>query len=475
MLPIDMHKKHVTEIQEKIRKKKNSSLSLSSAKTASNTTRFRDYKAQSEKLDISHLDGILDVDIANKTALVEPRVSMYTLICSLLPYGLMPAVLPEFKGITVGGAINGCGGESSSHKVGLFHDICLEYECVLGNGDVVTASRDARSDLFHGMHGSYGSLALLTAAKISLIEAKPYVRLHYMPFSDPRDAVLYCGQNNDADFLEALIFSKNHAVVIEANLEERQTCPVLQLQKATAPWFYQHAKTKHQACNESMPLVDYLFRHDKGAFWMGAYILRPKILTDFLLQGACGIVQPELPWLSDSQRQTYCTVKDPRQIMRVCSAYFMQSQPLYRLLHLGESWVSDRFMIQDFTLPASTVQPFLTMLFDACPLFPLWVCPVKQASKAELFAPNALNDPVCVNIGVYGIANSSNSARSILRELEKKTNEFNGRKWLYTNSEYSADLFWGVYPKEKYLALRDAYHSNTVYIDIENKIINKNL
>jgi hypothetical protein len=61
-------------------------------------------------------------------ALVEPRVTMEQLVDTLLPFGLVPPVVPEFKHITVGGSIAGVAGESSSYKYGFFHDTCVSYE-----------------------------------------------------------------------------------------------------------------------------------------------------------------------------------------------------------------------------------------------------------------------------------------------------------------------------------------------------------
>ena len=46
---------------------------------------------------------------------VEPRITMEELVRKMMPYGLTIPVVPEFKSITVGGAIMGMGGESASH------------------------------------------------------------------------------------------------------------------------------------------------------------------------------------------------------------------------------------------------------------------------------------------------------------------------------------------------------------------------
>ena len=50
---------------------------------------------------------------------------------------LSPAVVPEFKSITVGGAYVGIGIASSSFKFGLVHENIIEAEVLLADGSIV--------------------------------------------------------------------------------------------------------------------------------------------------------------------------------------------------------------------------------------------------------------------------------------------------------------------------------------------------
>src|SRR3972149_7541406 len=79
----------------------------------SNTTRSKSYKQTGGKLDLEAFNEIIKIDPHKRLALVEPRVTMEQLAKATLAYGLMPPVIPEFKGITVGGAIAGGAAESS--------------------------------------------------------------------------------------------------------------------------------------------------------------------------------------------------------------------------------------------------------------------------------------------------------------------------------------------------------------------------
>ena len=74
------------------------------------------------------------------TADVEGMITYEALVDETLKFGLLPAVVPQLKTITVGGAVSGLGIESSSFKFGLVHETVEEMEILLGDGRLVTCS-----------------------------------------------------------------------------------------------------------------------------------------------------------------------------------------------------------------------------------------------------------------------------------------------------------------------------------------------
>ena len=86
---------------------------------STNSTR-QSFFERKRTIDISHLRYVLDVNVETRTALVEPNVPMDRLAETTLKYGLIPPVVMEFPGITVGGGYAGTSGESSSFKYGFF-------------------------------------------------------------------------------------------------------------------------------------------------------------------------------------------------------------------------------------------------------------------------------------------------------------------------------------------------------------------
>src|SRR5690606_29017951 len=93
------------------------------------------------RLDVSAFRDVLAVDADAGWVEAEGMVTYEDLVAACLPHGVMPAVVPQLKTITLGGALAGVGIESSSHRHGLVHDTVLELDVLLGDGRVVSATR----------------------------------------------------------------------------------------------------------------------------------------------------------------------------------------------------------------------------------------------------------------------------------------------------------------------------------------------
>lgn len=132
-------------------------------------------------VDISSLNRVLDIDTSKRTALVEPNVPMDALVAATLKTGLVPLVVMEFPGITVGGGFSGTSGESSSFRYGAFDTTINWIEIVLPSGNITKASRttNENTDLFWGAASAFGTLGVVTLLEVQLRPAKRYVQLTY--------------------------------------------------------------------------------------------------------------------------------------------------------------------------------------------------------------------------------------------------------------------------------------------------------
>ena len=144
---------------------------------------------------------------------VQAMASMENLVDALLPLGLMPAVVPEFKGITVGGSLQGLAAESSSFKYGFVHDCLCGFELLLADGrlvwcqdgsteseSIILSGEEEESDtLFHAVPGTFGSLGIATRAQILCVRAEPFVRVTARLHDSCRRASQYLSEAQDAE------------------------------------------------------------------------------------------------------------------------------------------------------------------------------------------------------------------------------------------------------------------------------------
>src|SRR5512145_2680166 len=151
------------------------------AKDTSNL--FRDREAGTRRrLDVRGFNQVLR--ISDGWVEAEGMVPYEDMTRECLARGVMPAVVPQLKTITLGGAVAGVGIESSSHRHGLVHDTMLELDVLLGDGRVVSCTRDnEHADLFFGFPNSYGTLGYALRVNAKTIPVKSYVQRTHEPFS----------------------------------------------------------------------------------------------------------------------------------------------------------------------------------------------------------------------------------------------------------------------------------------------------
>lgn len=470
---------HKSQLQEQ------SPVSLSYGGRKSFTIRSKAYKQNGRSLDCRNLDQILEIDTHKRLIRVEPRVTMEQLVGATFPLGLSPPVIPEVKSMTVGGAIMGIAGESSSYRWGSFNDSCTAFEMLNGNGDLLRASPTENEDLFSGFPGSYGSLGMLVAAEIPLVPIKEFVHLHYHLFSQPTAALetlsgLMRGSRRP-DFLEGFIFSCSSAVIVEGTMSSKDDSPAgmeqFSCEPATADWFYQHVykialQGKDQ--QELMTYPEYLFRHDPGGFWIGALLCHGSFLTRFVIQGILKLSQGNPNGFSDAELHQYRDALMPNRFWKLLLQPWMNCKSLGNFLHSAENWFQDRFVIQDFCLPEVQAAAFLSEVIADPAIFPTWLCPLKSCCSGQIFAPHLKGQDgseYVINIGLYGLPAYSAPIEVITRKLEHKVKALGGRKVLYSRSYYSEDEFWSIYSRPDYERLRQKTLAKGFWHEITDKVL----
>jgi len=400
---------------------------------STNSTRIVSFR-RSEMLDVSDLNNVLSIDTKRQVAVVEPNVPMDSLVDATVAYDLLPPVITEFPGITVGGGIQGGAGESSSFKWGFFSQTVNWIEYVLADGSIVKSSPAKYADLFYGAAGSSGTLDVITAVEVRLIPAKKYVRLTYLPVASFKDAIDTMQQTaaEAHDFIDGIMFGKDHGVIVAGKLSDTAVGTVQRFSRAHNPWYYLHAQKIDAAkkiVTETVPLKDYLFRYDRGAFWVGKYAFERfdipfNALTRFMLNP------------------------------------LLNTRKLYQALQ--DSGASQEHLVQDLTLPLDTTEEFMQYIDNLTGIYPLWLCPIKPEPRSPLLC-NGLDAPLAINIGVWGpqIADYT-EFKKINRDIEAKLTKLGGKKWMYAHTYYTEKEFWNIYDKSWYNKLRQKYKATTL-------------
>ncbi|KAK6584355.1 hypothetical protein PZA11_002579 [Diplocarpon coronariae] len=393
-------------------------------------------------LDTSRLSNVLSIDVEAKTCLVEPNVPMDRLVEATMACGLVPPVVMEFPGITVGGGYSGTSGESSSFKHGFFDQTVNWVEMVLADGEVVRVSPEEKGDLFHGAAGAVGTFGVTTLVELRLQDAKKYVETTYHPVSSMAEAIAKCkyftSPSSKEDYVDGIMFCQTHGAIITGRLTDipRNDIPVQCFSAASDPWFYLHAEeivnTNFAPTSEAIPLAEYLFRYDRGGFWVG------KSAFDYFKFPFNNVTRR---WLDD----------------------FLHTRMMYTALHA--SGQSKSYVVQDLALPYETAEEFVKYTDEEFGIWPLWLCPLKQ-SKSPTMHPHstpsstkatAAPQPL-LNIGLWG--HGPKDVSEFIRKnraLEHKLTELGGMKWLYAHTYYSEDEFWAQFDREWYDKLREKY------------------
>ncbi|MBI5530100.1 MAG: FAD-binding oxidoreductase [Candidatus Doudnabacteria bacterium] len=436
------HTSKVQKIADKIKELKIKGVKPRIFRGNSNTTRHVDF-VSNEIIDISCLNKILEINQEQQYIVVEPNVTMGELIKAILPFGLIPAVVMEFPDISAGGAFQGGAGESSSFKYGLFHEITEEIEIVDGSGNVLELSPKLDKEMYYLLACTYGSLAVLTKLKIKLVPATKFVKLSFFECASINQAVDFFKENlvnNKYDFADAIFFSKNKGVVIFGKMViESSDISFENFNNASSEWFYSFVENKMKSGDLSesyLTMEDYLFRYNYGGFWIAKYFF------EFL----------KIPI---------------NKLTKYVFKRFLYAKNLFKALH--EANYSQKFLVQDFCLPAESTEKYFNYLDDHYKIYPIWLCPINASVKYDEFSPAHVKGSFAINFGSYGIVPKGVSYLDYNRDLELVSASLGGRQTLYAHNYYTKEEFWQMYDLNKYQKARKYFKASETFSDIYEK------
>lgn len=404
-------------------------LSFKKKSVAHQVPRRNDARRADRKIDLSALDEILSVDPEARTCTAEPGVTFVDLVKATLRHGLVPTVVPELETITVGGAVSGCSIESMSFQHGGFHDSCLAYEVLTATGEIVTCTPTERSLVFQMVHGSFGTLGVLTKITFRLVPAKPYVHVVYESYATLaayKAAIWRHYRAADVDFMDGIIHAADHYVLSVGRFVDR--APYTH----TYDWVTVYYRTTAKRREDYLTTRDYFFRYDRGVTNP-----TPRSLLGRLLFGK---------------------VLDSTQLLRL-------AERMPRLLSADRPDVT-----VDLFLPFSRLDAYLAWHEQSLGHFPLWCVPYRVPRRYEWIAKDYLagvDDELFVDIAIYGMKQPP--GRNVYEELEAELLRVQGIKTLISHNHYDEDTFWRIYSRESYDAVKATMDPQNVFRDLYTK------
>jgi len=411
---------------------------------------FRSRAPAKALLDVTGFNNVISIDEANLLAEVEGMTSFDAFTRATLKRGLLPAVVPELKSITVGGAMAGVGIESSSFKYGLVHETVLAMEVLTGGGAVLSCTRsNEHRDLFFGFPNSYGTLGYALKLTVRLVRAKQYVELRHQKFCDPVryfEAVGAACARSDLDFVDGTVFDGEALYLTTARFVD--TAPFLS--SYTYLQIYYQSIGKKQL--DYLSAYDYIWRWDTDWFWCSRNF---------------GLQRPWLraiarPWLNSTAYW---------KIMGWNRRHGFSD----RLRALRGDRRREESVIQDVQIPVQRAHEFLALHQERIGIRPVWVCPTSPAAAERYPAYPLEFGKLYVNFGFWDVLPLPAGAQEgyFNRQVEQWVDRLEGAKSLYSTVFYDQETFWRRYGGASYRALKRKYDPRGNLKDLYDKAVRR--
>ena len=423
-------------------------------KKTTNLFRARD-QGEVARIDVTEFTNVISVDAKNKTAEVEGMATYETILEETLRYGLMPAVVPQLKTITLGGAVTGVGIESSSFRYGFPHETLLSMEILTGDGKIIEAKpTGAKKDLFFGFPNSYGSLGYAIKLKIRLVPVKKYVKLTHIRYTNSQkyfaDLKQVCEnkswQDKQVDFVDGIIYKRGEYYMILGQMTD--DAPYV------SDYTYKNIYYKSilERTEDYLTISDYIWRWDTDWFWCS------------INMGAQNSLIRRIYGRDRLRSDRFMKIFN----FEMRHGYKQKVDKLF-----GKKPIE--FVIQDVELPIENCEDFIKYYFKTINILPVWVCPIKQLDITKDWSLYNLNpNKLYINFGFWSsvVAKLEDSTWHN-KSLENKVTELSGKKSLYSSAYYDKKVFWKLYNSKQYNKLKAKYDPSSSFKDLYDKTVKR--
>jgi FAD/FMN-containing dehydrogenase len=417
-------------------------------KKTSNLFRDRE-RGAAARLDVHDFNHVLQLDPQQGWVDAEGMTSYEDLVLATLACGAMPAVVPQLKTITIGGAVAGVGIEATSFRHGLVHDNVLEMDILAGDGNIYLCTpENEHSDLFHGFPNSYGTLGYALRVRTCTIPVRRFVRIDHARHSDAAAyfKALEGACASDADFLDGVVFAPGEMYLTEGRFVDQAPF----VSDYTFEHIYYRSIRDRQT--DYLSTHDYIWRWDTDWFWCSRNF---------------GVQNPTLRRLAGKSRLNSRTYT---RWMRWNSRLGI-SRGFARMIGRRQESV-----IQDVDIPISRAPEFLEFFQREIGIEPLWICPIGMLSPPGHFPLYSLyGSRPYVNFGFWDVVGTraGQLPGHFNRMIEEKVSELGGIKSLYSDSYFTREAFDATYGGKTWRELKAKYDPGNRLRDLYEKCVLK--
>ena len=430
---------------------------------------YRDlkFKKDQTRINTNNLNTILE--IGDNFIDCESAVTLGKVNRATIPKKRIVPALPEGDNFTVGGCLAGLGLGSSSYNHGFFSDNVIDFDIILGNGEIINnVSKTNNSDLYYGISGTYGTMGIITRVKTRLIPCEKYVKvnyLHYNSFDEFYEKFKEYITKKNYDFIEAFANKKNDYTIVAADFVGNLENNDISIIKDKDILVQRHLSIYAQIANKKkftyLRTLDYLERYSYAAFW-GHYLYTPYKVKDFVYAGLMYSLMPKKTLEASPGHGKYNISK-----------YFHAAN------HIVGDYTRDEYVLAtDIGVPFSKLEEAMDLADEMTNTYPRWICPINVDHHPDkIFCtkkPELCKDDIVFDLGIYGIKNTKTPSKKINQAFEKFSFEHGMFKGFFSTCYFTYDDFWNQFNKAKYDKIRKKYNAEGNFMDIFDKINYRN-
>ncbi len=280
------------------------------------------------------------------------------------------------------------------------------------------------------LHGTFGTLGIITKLTFKLITAQPYVRVTYERYStldEYKAAIWRHYALQDIDFMDGIIHSTDLYVLSAGQFVDQ--APYTNRYDWTKIYYLSTSKRNE----DYLRTPDYLFRYNKGVT-----NVHPRSFLDRLLLGRFTNANRALRFAKTFRKVIPATVLP---------------------------------ITVDTFIPFAKIESFMDWYRQEINHFPLWCVPYRIPHLYEWISDELaeqFQDELVLDIAIYGM--HRDHAEQCYRTIEKELIELGTIKTLISTNLYTEEEFWKLWNKKNYDRVKQQTDPDNIFRGLFEKM-----